>query len=173
MRPALFAALACALTASGAEPPHPSQRDGVWVQATPLELSYAIGAVDPLSFLPWLPVTFGADVGPLQFGVGLGVRPLVRDVLVLASPVLRWQIATPSPRLGAVAEVRLHAGILPRTGLLLGGGAGLGLEVFLLDWLSLSPLLGLDALAGSSSAGSWAGGVGVLGSARVAINAVF
>lgn len=38
--------------------------------------------------------------------------------------------------------------------------------MFLLDWLSLSPLLGLDALAGAQRAG----GVGVLGSARVAIN---
>lgn len=173
MRAALVAALVLTSSASAGEPeaPHPVAREGVWLQVTPLDVSWSFEAVDALSFLPWSPVAFGADVGPLQFGVGVGVRPLVRDVMILASPVLRWQLATPSPRLGGLVEARLHAGLLPRSGLAVGGSFGLGLEIFLLDWLSLSPTAGLDVLVGAT-AGSRST-VGFILSGRAALNAVF
>ncbi|MEW6430833.1 MAG: hypothetical protein AB1730_04935 [Myxococcota bacterium] len=170
------AALVAALVASSAladdvAPPHPIARDGVWLQVAPLDVSWSFEAVDALSFLPWLPVTFGADLGLLQFGVGVGVRPLVRDVMILTSPVLRRQFATLSPRLGGLVEARLHAGILPRSGLAVGGGFGFGLEIFLFDWLSLSPTAGVDILAGAT--GGSRSSVGVVVSGRVALNAVF
>lgn len=170
MRPALVLALVCSLGASAADE-HPALREGVWVQLAPVEVSWSFDTVDPLSFLPWLPVTFGADVGRLQFGVGVGVRSLVRDVVVLASPVLRWQLPTPAQRVGGVVEVRLHAGVLPHSGLSFGGGFGLGFDVFVLDWLAVSPVLGLDVLAGAT--GGSRSGIGLIGSARVALNASF
>lgn len=163
----LLAALAAA--SALAEDAHPAAARGVWLQVTPLELSFAPASVDPLSFLPWLPFVAGADVGPLTLGIGFGVRPLARDVLVLASPVLRWQVATPVRRLAVLLEARLHAGVATGSGLAFGVGALAGVEVFLSPLVSLSPGLGVDYLAGASG-GSRPDGGGAVLSLRAGVN---
>ncbi|MEW5742085.1 MAG: hypothetical protein AB1938_24430 [Myxococcota bacterium] len=170
-RAALLGVVLFCLAARG-EKEHPAYARGLWIQITPLDLSYTAQSVQQLSFLPWVPLTLGGDVGLFSAGIGFGLRPLVRGLLVSMSPVARLHIPLEASLAALLFEARFHVGVATQSGLVGGGGLLVGVDFFVWNFVSLSPGLGVDLLGGAFG-GTLPSGIAFVLSGRMGVNFVW